>query len=1264
MSQASPQPMLEPWSQLPSLGEQLLTQPSVAAWRDLVTQTAAALLSAQADLWLPEESWQVAASGEHLPSRPPSDLMRQALEARQLCVHRQAVDSLPGPEATAAAAPLLASGMSLGVLEVRRSDGSPFSAAELAQLQGLAWHSALALWNRQLADANSRRAMQLSLVRRASAQMAHILDLDQLPRQVTDLVLRTFQYYYVALFVLAPDQDSLDCWASAGPIPPPPDSPAVMPALHVQYGEGIVGHAAQTGREILTNNVRGEPRYRYVDLLPDTQSEMALPLKVNERVLGVLDVQSNQPDAFREDDLEVLRVLASNVALALEHARLVSDLGRRAARFSAVTDVSRAVASILDLDALLKEVVTIIHHRFGHPFVHLFLVDPVRRQLIFRAGSGQRSQVLEAQGLSYDLDDPHGIISWVARHRETVIANNAGQDPRYRPSHLPPAAIYAELAVPLRFGDQILGVLDIQDDRPVPFGDDDRLLFEALADSIAVAVRNANLYRSERWRRQVADSLREVAGLLTADVVLEDVLSAILGELENVLPCDLAAIWLLEDGDLCIAAARGIAADECMQDFSSETTSWLSEALASSGPAVRAVGTAQDPLADRLGFPPSYSGIAAPLRIGERRLGLLTLAHQAEGRYGAESQTILAAFASYAAVAIENTRLYQESQEQALISTAMLQVAAAAQSDTPLDQVLETVVRLVSMLTGAEHCVILSWDERTSAFRPTATHGLALEPQTALQQCSLGDVPALDILRLERTPVVIYDALNDHRVAGTALSSMSFQSLLMVPLLAQGSVLGALLIDYANAQLAPDATKTLLDAQLAIVQGIAHQIASVMENAHLREAQQEEAYVSAALLQVAQAITSLGLLDDILSTVVRIMPILVGVERCVVFLWDKEQEAFRLAQAYGIPSDVAVNLAAQRYAREDSALLYHVTERNERIICSPGDLIADTTLLPAAYATALLDRSPASACRVMAVPLSARGDALGVMMLLEAETGGSQERRFQIIDGIANQVALAVQNERLEDERVRREWMDRELELAREIQQTFIPARLPRLGGWELAARWRAARLVSGDFYDVYRLSRGRLGIFVADVADKGMPAALLMVLARTMMRATVTAELSPAAVLNRVNALLVPDTHHGMFVTGLYAIVSLRSGKVIYANAGHQLPLLWRSLTGQVESLHKGGMALGVLEEMQFDEHTLSMEPGDCLVLYTDGITEAISRDGEMFGLDRLRGVIQTAAGSAAEVLLQAIDQSAMAFAEGTAQADDLTLVVVRRSG
>ena len=299
---------------------------------------------------------------------------------------------------------------------------------------------------------------------------------------------------------------------------------------------------------------------------------------------------------------------------------------------------------------------------------------------------------------------------------------------------------------------------------------------------------------------------------------------------------------------------------------------------------------------------------------------------------------------------------------------------------------------------------------------------------------------------------------------------------------------------------------------------------------------------------------------------------------------------------------------------------------------------------------------------LLAVPLLIKNDNFGILLVQEAPGGlRFRARRLDIINGIAQQAALAVQNDRLQQEMVVRERLETEVQLARQIQQTFIPETLPLLPGWDLAARWRTARQVGGDFYDVMELPGGRIGLFIADVADKGIPAALFMSLTRTLVRAAVTETESPAEALRRVNDLLIPDTQQGMFVTAAYAVLYPESGKLVYANAGHNPPL-WLTAAGKIERLTRTGMALGVIEGTSMEERTIELQKNDTLLLYTDGLSEAFSPDGDLFEEERIIEVLNARGSESAEKILGGIEAELDAFVGDEEQSDDLTMLLLRR--
>jgi phosphoserine phosphatase RsbU/P len=299
---------------------------------------------------------------------------------------------------------------------------------------------------------------------------------------------------------------------------------------------------------------------------------------------------------------------------------------------------------------------------------------------------------------------------------------------------------------------------------------------------------------------------------------------------------------------------------------------------------------------------------------------------------------------------------------------------------------------------------------------------------------------------------------------------------------------------------------------------------------------------------------------------------------------------------------------------------------------------------------------------LIAVPLLIKSEFFGVLLLEEAESAQRfRARRLEIVNGIAQQAALAIQSDRLQGEMVVRERLETEVKLARQIQRAFIPQVLPQFEGWQLAGRWETARQVGGDFYDVIELPGHKIGIFIGDVADKGMPAALFMALTRTLVRAAVVQTTSPAEAMRQVNDLLIPDTGLGMFVTAVYGVVDLTSHQFTYANVGHNPPL-WIRRDGPIERLTRTGIALGIIEGEKITERTIQLGEGDTVLLYTDGITEAFAPSGDMFGESALLEVVEATRAADASDLLDAIETRVKNFMESQPLSDDMTMLALKR--
>ncbi|NLX10099.1 MAG: GAF domain-containing protein [Chloroflexi bacterium] len=1144
-------------------------------------------------------------------------------------------DSLPArpshytnkPARAAIFAPLVSAGDVLGVIGVQSEQPNAFSDEDMHLLTLLANQASGAIRNAQTLEATQEQARQLQLINDVSRQVTAIQPLPDLFRQIVTLIHDAFGYYAVNIFILDERTGQINLKASSHSTLSPDD-------LELRLHDGLVGWCAAEVQTALAPNVEQDRRYRPTHALEATRSEICVPLSAQNRVLGVLDVQSNRLDAFGGDDVFMLETLAGQLALAIQEAQTYDAERRQTERINAMTEVARALVSILDIDDLLDEVVDLVTDHLGYDRVHLFL--RVGDFLVFRSGSGVHSGRWALEKLAYDIGGP-GLIPMVAREGQPQRTGNVHENEWYV---VGPGIedTESEMAVPIRMGSHVLGVFDIQSTERDAFTEDDVALIQALADTVAIALRNASLFANESRRRMLSETLRELSTVLGSSLDLSSVLDGILVGLERVVDYTVGLILLLdrEDSTYQVSAARG-------DILASEADVWNEAIPAAEASEERLVLLLHGTHAGNGAVETTHDHILVPLSVAGEPIGYLLLERVGPDRFTPEDKEIINTFANQAGVAITNAQLYMAQREEAWISTALLQVAEATARATSLDEILRTVAQITPLLVGVEwSSVMLADDEET--FRVVEVAGTEPDVRDALIGFTVTPLtwPILARLKQDAQPIPL-DGTTP-RPANLPIE-LDVGHGVMLPLFAKGEVMGLLLIGQRND------SEPMTVRKIELVNGIANQAALAIESAQLFVAQQEEAWVTTALLQVAEAVNTQIDPDQSLETVVRLTPLLVGVERCGVMKWDADEICFWGGPSWGLSPECRDEFSSTILTPDDGRFLALLTDTPDPVSAGVG------TDCPLPSTLQRLFESPA----LLGLPLIARGHLVGAMLVDHPALGGKiDQRRLNILSGIAHQTALALENARLQAEATAAERIERELEVARGIQTSFLPDTFPTEPGWDVAAFYRAARQVGGDFYDFFPIQDHLWAIVVADVADKGVPAALYMALCRTLLRAVSSTERTAAQALLRVNELLLRDTRSDLFVTVWYGLWNARTGEVNFSSAGHNPALLIRA-DGTPEQLNSRGIALGVLPQIKLQEASVTLQPGDALIAYTDGVTEALSPGKTEFGTDGLRAALVGLRDQPAQDIARGVLKAVDLFAAGEAQFDDVTMIVVK---
>ena len=370
-----------------------------------------------------------------------------------------------------------------------------------------------------------------------------------------------------------------------------------------------------------------------------------------------------------------------------------------------------------------------------------------------------------------------------------------------------------------------------------------------------------------------------------------------------------------------------------------------------------------------------------------------------------------------------------------------------------------------------------------------------------------------------------------------------------------------------------------------------------------------------------------------------------------------------------VPTPILQQAPAAPVALE-SFLRLHVVGPGEGLIgrvWQTGQAVCLTDLSEAPE-LAKLRGSAFGSASIMAASLRYGNQDLGVLALAQGPTGPPfSQGDFVVFKSISEQSAFALYNAIIYSMANEKKRLDHDLEIARDIQRILLPSEAPAIKGFQISGFNVPARQVSGDYFDYIQVDEERLGVAIADVSGKGVPASLIMAICRSVLRAEAVRNPSPADVLRKVNRQLYPDIKEDMFISMAYLILDHQRDAVTLARAGHDAPLLYKQQSQMVTPLKPPGMVVGIDSGNVFDRLTadfaVPLERDDCLILYTDGVTETLNADGDEFGVDRMMQSIRASATNGAQAIVRKIIADVRDFAGSVRQNDDITLIVIRKT-
>ena len=465
-----------------------------------------------------------------------------------------------------------------------------------------------------------------------------------------------------------------------------------------------------------------------------------------------------------------------------------------------------------------------------------------------------------------------------------------------------------------------------------------------------------------------------------------------------------------------------------------------------------------------------------------------------------------------------------------------------------------------------------------------------------------------------------------------------FQSALVMPLYRRGGVFAAVeCLDKIGGAFTSE------DVDRLEVAG--EHVAFALDNALLYQETERRALEKEVLLQVTTSLSAIMDLDEAIEAILKSLRQIVHYDAAAMYLVNKSTHALELVHEVGYP------------AGSEGAFGLNVGQGIVGWVAKTGEpaIVADVS-----HDTRYVLARPETKSE-LAAPLRVAGKTIGVFNLENDLPDAYHEGHLELVTALAAQAAVTVERARLTRELLERRRLEKELAIAREIQASFLPEAPPVLPGIDLAGTTITHDEVGGDYYDFIPVSDSRLGIAIADVSGKGVPAALIMAGFRMSLLAEVRNEFAIRAVMRKVNSLLYESTDRDKFVTAFYGLLDHKNRVLTFSNAGHNPPILFRR-EGKIQYLSEGGVALGVLADATYEERPIALRPGDVLLFYTDGVSEAESPSGEHFGVQRIERLVESMHEQDAASIMRGLVARVQEWSAG-GQSDDVTLVVLKVS-
>jgi PAS domain S-box-containing protein/putative nucleotidyltransferase with HDIG domain len=877
--------------------------------------------------------------------------------------------------------PLSAKGEVIGIIELEdRSRLRVFDEQEIILAETITSQAAATIENARLFEATRRQLRELSALHTLASIGSQATAEDDFIAAATQLISEYFYPDNFGVLLFDPHENALVTHASYR-------APTNLTGARVAVGEGVCGRVFRSGQPARLDDVNADPDYIRLD--SDAQSELCVPLKLGSEVIGVVNAESHRPAAFTADDERLMTTLAGQIAVVIERLRSRDAERRHARHLALLNSLGRDLSELLDTHQLAQLVATRLHTDFGYTNVGVLFLEQDQRTLLLDAISVPYGSKIVPGKYRQSIDQ--GLLGIAARTRQCVISNNVNEHPDYIPPDV--GGIRAELAIPLIADGELIGVLNIDSDQYNTFDSDEVAALTTLADQLALALAKARLLETERRQRQQAETLREVAGILSASTDREVVLDLILQQLHKVVAYDSAAVMLLRGNRLVIEAVGGALPADMLGYFFEAGENRPAQPILQERKTVilddvrQFPGWLTSPKSEKI-----LSWLGVPLVARGEVIGVLTVDGYRPNQFTQEDAQLATAFAHHAANAIENARLFAEVTESLSREQQLNEITRKLTQELGVESVLADVVRMACESVGAEagSLGLLMPDGETMEF-PYVYNPMR---QDYTRTSKRGEGLAWRLV--ETGESILLNAYSEHPDSLEHHEAARAKAFIAVPVWAGERVIGGLAVYYVTQP------GHFSERDLKTIETIGRQAGIAIQNARLFQetmtALEREQRLNEVALMISQSLDQPTLFEQI----GRLACELVGGETASIGIINPETGEPVAGYYYNKPQEVDPAILPR-----GQGLMWDIMETGESV------LELDYSRHPKAMTTWV----EAGVRGFIGAPIRSPEGIIGVLGIFSSDPSKVfNERDLALVESIGRQAGVAVQNTRLYEE--------------------------------------------------------------------------------------------------------------------------------------------------------------------------------------------------------------------------------------------------------